>query len=172
MQKLSRTTIGIVLGWGILVVVAVQGLEAGVGIWKRRSEELDQAREQWSRLQGWLQAEDEISTERNKLLGAYAHRSEKEMGWAVLQDFQQMVQQQGLVVRELRPSQLLGLAHEPKRFRMDANLEGPIEQMNGFFQRLPDAIPGIRLESLQLVPQSNQRLQLLLRLDLPAWEVS
>ena len=46
-------TVGIVVGWTLFVMLGVQLIEKGVGLWQRQAQALGHARAPLSRLQGW-----------------------------------------------------------------------------------------------------------------------
>ena len=164
----SLTMIGIVVGWGFFVIVGVHLVEWGLQLWQRQAQGLSQAQQQLSRLQGWISVEKEVEARRNDVLGPFAHVAGTDLSWVSLQGLQQMATAQGLVVTELRPSQSLAQGGQPRSLRLDAKLEGAVSQIGGLLQHLPEIMPGVRLDNVQLVPQQKEgRIQLLVQLTLP-----
>ena len=98
-------------------------------------------------------------------LKEFAQLSGSEASWRNLHGFQQAAQQEGLSVTELKPTELI----EPKgssSYRLDAKVEGQLQQISALLERLPDVMMGVRIQNLQLIPQSEGQIQAHLRLRL------
>lgn len=113
--------------------------------------------EQLARMQGWLSVEEKVMARLQQDLGASAQGSGEDLAWTALQGIERMVVAQGLTVVELRPT----ASH------LDAQVEGRLEQVGRLLEQLPDAIPGVRLESFQLTPKEGERVQAILRIAPP-----
>lgn len=170
--KLSFRMFLIAGGWLMMVVCLVRLGEAAAGLWNRQVEDLAAARERLSRLHGWLSVEQEVTARETEALGPLAGADRSELSWVSLEGLQTLAGAQGLSVKELRPSELAGEGKVPGAIRLDLRLEGRLEPMGQFLQQIPDKMPGVRLESLQFLPQEKGQIQALLRLRLPAWERS
>lgn len=171
-KDFSFRTILIASGW-LLAVVGLVRLGCGaVELWNHRTEDLRAAQERLSRLHGWLSMEQEVEAGEGELLGPLALADKSDLVWSCLEGLQALAGAQGLSVKELRPSESAGEGRHPGSIRLDIRLEGRLEQMGQFLQRIPDKMPGVRLESLQFLPQEKGQVQGMLRLSLPAWERS
>lgn len=111
--------------------------------------------------------EEEVAVQKNQVLGPFAQTQGGDLHWAALQAIEGAAQSQGLSVTELRPSQVPAQQGKPVMLRLDAKVEGGLDQVSGFLQHLPDALPGVRLDNLQLMPHRENQVQGLLRLYLP-----
>lgn len=149
---------GLAAGWLLLVVGAGVLGQEGIQAWERMEGEAARKEAQLRRLKGWLDLEEETEARLKELLGPLAGSTAAGLSWAVPQLFQRAAQQEGLAVVEMKPSP--GPAGS---FRMDAKVTGRLEQIGSLLARLPDAVAGVRLESLQMTPQGSGRIQLLLR---------
>lgn len=157
---------GVGLAWALLVVAGARGAESVIELSRRQQEELAQKRERMSRLLGWLEAEERVAARQKELLGRFLLAEGEEAGWVVLQGLQEQALAQGLSITELRPSQVKGQGKKRKPlFRVDAKLEGELAQVDRLLQELPQALPGIRLENLQLVPREGGKVQSVLRVE-------
>ena len=157
---------GIAVGWFFLILLAFRLAEAGVEIWRRQNEELSQVEEKLKRLYGWLNAEEQVRSRREEIVGPFSKANPEDLGWMVLQGFQDTAKAKEVSVAELRPSPIAGQGKQSPGLRIDARIEGRLEQITRFLQRLPEAIPGIRLDSLQLSPLSeSQQAQGAVRLE-------
>lgn len=165
-------TSGIVAGWGILVIAGVRGIDGAVNLWHSQNEELHQAQDQLMRLKGWLEVERTISKRLDEVLGPFARLSPSDYSWAAVSGLQHAAQEEGMTIRELRPSELPRQGRQPAVVRLDAKLEGELQKVANLLRRFPDLMPGVQLENVQLVPQEGSRIQVLLRLMLLAVERS
>ena len=154
-------------GWFILVVTVVHLGQGGAALWESSQENLTQAREQLRRLHGWTEVEERLASRRRELLGGFGETNLSDWSWTVLQGIQEEARMTNLQITELRPIQPPASPSARPFLRFDVKLEGPINSLNDFLRGLPEKVPGIRLNQLQLVrsPQ-EQRIQMLLRLDL------
>lgn len=159
-------TLGIVIGWGLGVVVAVRAGEQGLQLWRQKQEELRQSQEQLRRMLGWLETEQEITARWKEILGPLADVDSADWGWVALQGLQELVQAEGLGVEELRPSLVSGAVGRRPTVQLDAKLQGNLHQVSALLSRLPEKIPGVRLQSLQLLPKEGQTVQALIRIQL------
>ena len=156
------------IGWVLLVVGIASAAPWGFGLWQGQQEQWRQARERLSRLKGWLALEEEVAARKNELLGPLAQAQGNDLHWAALQAIEEAAQARGVSLTQLRPFQAPALAGKPVMLRLDAKVEGDLGQVSGFLQHLPDALPGVRLDNLQLMPQRESQVQGLLRLYLPS----
>lgn len=156
----------IAIAWLLGVILGVRLIEGGLQLWQRQKEDLAQSQEKLRRMHGWLSVESEVASRRNEILGPFAQVEKDELPWASLQKLQQLAQEQGLTITDLRPSQLSGGAGQDPIHRLDLKLEGALSQMNAFLKKLPESIPVAQLENLQMVPQEEPKVQMLLRLRL------
>lgn len=168
-RRSAFVTAGIIVGWAMLVILGVRLGDAGCTLWRQQREELSQAQDRLARLEGWLNMEDQVTARWKELLGPFATSPESDRDWMTLQGLQQVAKAQGLSVTELRPSQVRGDKQMPF-LRLDVKVEGEREALGSFFQQLPDKIPGVHLEQLQLMPKEGSRVQCLFRLSLPGAE--
>ena len=157
---------GILAAWGLLVILAVHGADGLFGLWRERNQQWNQAQEQLRRMKGWLDAEQALSACRDERLGPFARLSGPERVWMSLQGFQQVAQGAGVTVTELNPFEIPSGERRASTFRLDAKVMGTSEQMSRFLQRIPEAMPGVRMGSLQLIPREDGQIRGLLRLDL------
>ncbi len=164
----SLTNLGIALGWGLFVIVGVRLVDSGFGFWKKQRETLSQAQEQVKRLQGWLDVEKPLRERQGEVCGSLGRVSGTDLSWAAVQGLQKVAQEQGVSVTQLQPSRTSGQG--PEVLHLDTRIEGRLEQVSGLVQRLPEFLPGIRLDSVQFVPQGGNRIQALLRLSLSLLE--
>ena len=169
-QNRSFRMVFIASGWLMSVILLVFAGQDAVGFWNRQSEDLARSRERLSRLHGWLAVEQEIAGRETEVLGPLASVGRSDLGWVSLEGLQALAGAQGLSVMDLRPSETAGQGRKPGLLRLDVRVEGPVGQMGQFLQRIPDKMPGVRLESLQFLPQPKGQVQALLRLSLPVWE--
>lgn len=156
---------GVGLAWALLVVAGARGAETVIELSQRQQAELAQKRERMSRLLGWLEAEERVAARQKEVLGRFLLADGMEAGWVVLQGLQEQALAQGLSITELRPSQVKGQGKRKPLFRVDAKLEGELAQVDRLLQELPQALPGIRLENLQLVPREGGKVQSVLRVE-------
>ncbi len=170
--QITPRAVGIAVVWLLTVILLVHMGEQGFGFWRRQNEELDNVRQRFARLRGWLEVQDKVTVRHQEALGPLAIASETNLSWVTMQGLQQAAQGQGLSVRELRPSQLPGQGHKPPMLRLDVKVEGRLEQMGAFLQQIPDKIPGVHLENLQFLPQEGGQAQGLIRLTVPDLERS
>jgi len=166
MKKRPLTIWMMVIGWGLLVVAGVQGGQKGLELRKRQLEALTQAEETFSRLQGWVQVEKKVEARRNQLLGPLVQGPKADLSWVVLKGLQEVVKQEEMMVSELRPTWIPKQKDQPASLRLDAKIEGNLSQVSHLLRRLPEAMPGLRLESVQLMSQGEERIQTLLRIRL------
>ena len=160
-----HTAAGIVLAWGLLVIGGARAAEGMWAFWQGQTEALFQAREQMRRIQGWIEKEEEVRALQRKTLKEFAQLSGSEVSWMNLQGFQQAAEAQGLSVTELKPTEL-SESKGPSSYRLDARVEGRLPQITAFLQHLPEAMLGVRIQNLQLNPQSEGQIQASLRLSL------
>ncbi len=165
-KKNSVVVAGIALGWVLLVISGVRVLQWVSDAWRRQCEELVQAQEQLRRMHGWLAMEGEVASRHDQVLGPLAHLAGSDLSWMNLQEFQRVAQEQGLSLAEIKPLEIPGPKGQPSRWQLDAKVEGRLEQISVLLQKLPEFMPGVRLENLQLMPQDDGRVQGLLRLSL------
>ena len=164
--KNSLVTVGFVVGWLIFVISGVRLVDTGLNFWRAQEESLGQAQEQFRRLSGWLSVEKKVAERRDQVLGPFAHSAETDLGWIGFQGFQELAKQQGVAVVELRPSRTPGYNRQPSRVQLDAKVEGQVQQLGEFLQKLPEIIPGVHLEDVQVMPQEGGRVQGLFRIRL------
>lgn len=156
----------IALLWMLVVVAAVRLGEGAFGLWQDQRNRLSSARERLGRLMGWLSVQEDVAAREREALGSLTGVDASGLGWLSLQELQELARAGGLAVTELRPTQVPGPSGQPPALRLDLKVEGPLGQFGTFLQQVPDRIPGIRLETLQLLPQAGGRAQALLRLNL------
>ncbi len=152
----------LVMGCFLLAVGSIHLIDVGISFWIRQKAEWEQARQQLRRLHGWVALREEISAQRAQLFGSAAQGPGMDPSWSVLQGFQSLAKDHGVEIRELRPAQRP--ATPTSGPRLEAKVEGSPEQVVGLIRKLPEAIPGIRLETLQLVPLQENRAQAMLRI--------
>ena len=170
MKNVSLRRALLASGWMLAVMGLARAGEGAVELWNRRTEELNTARERLSRLHGWLAVEQEVTAREGDLLGPLVLADRSDWFWTGLESLQGLAAAQGLSVKELRPSETPGEGGHPAAVQLDVRLEGRPEQMGPFLRWIPEKMPGVRLEGLQLLPQEKGRIQVLLRLSMPAWE--
>lgn len=161
-RALVRT--GWAAAWLLLVIGGVRWVETGLTAWDRQSQALVRSRELLSRCGGWVAVEPEMTAARDRVMGPFVKVRERDLSWAALERFQQAGQELGMSVEELRPVRLPARSGEPSSFRLDAKVKGDSAAVSAFLRRLPDEIPGVRLEQLQVTPAEGGKLQLLVRL--------
>lgn len=157
--------VGIALGWLAAVAAAVWAGQGLMEMGRAQQNELSQKQEHLTRLEGWLGAEDQVAARRKETLGKFAQMEGADAGWLLLQGLQETAQAQGLSITDLRPSQVKGQKKRKPVQRVDAKLEGSLEQVDRFLQELPKALPGIRVENFQLVPQDGGRVESAVRME-------
>ncbi len=155
-------------GWLLLVIGGVRGVQIGLEAWGRQSLDLERSRELLRRYQGWAEAEPQIAAARDRVMGPFAQLKQKEAGWVALERFQKTTQELGIAVAELRPTRLPARAGQPALFRLDAKVKGTSGSLTALLRQLPDRIPGILLEQIQVTPAEEGRLQLLVRFSFGA----
>ena len=160
----------IVVGWGILVIVGVRLADGIFDFRQNQMKTLLLAREQLSRLQGWVQVQEQVRARREEILGPIAKNAGANSTWAVLQGLEQAAKEEGMSVAELRPTWIPAQRHVPAVLRLDEKLEGLLEKVGGLLQRLPKVMPGVEMENLQLMPLGENRVQVLLRIHLSGLE--
>jgi len=168
-SKISTLSLGIAVGWGLGVILLVRLGEGGYGFWQRQTAELLQAQGQLRRLQGWLEAEPMVKSRHQEVLGALSRAGQADLSWLCMQELQKEAQEKGLAVMEIRPTQIPRQAKRPPLLRLDVKLDGQLDQLSRFLQGLPEQIPGVRLESIQVIPREDH-IQGLLQLQLPVLE--
>lgn len=157
---------GIAIGWALLVVGGVRGVEALLDLQRGQEQELQRQRERLMRLRGWLEVEERLLARRREVRGRFAAVDGKEMSWVAVQGLQEIAAQQGLAITDLRPSQVRGRGKKGEPvFRLDAKLEGQLQGFDQLLQQLPQLLPGVRLEGLQLSPMDNGQVQSILRME-------
>lgn len=171
-ERVSSRMVLIAVVWLLTVMGLVWLGQGGVGLWNRQTEELMAVRERLSRVHGWLAVEQEVAAREAEAMGPLARVGRSELMWASLEGLQALAGAQGLFLNDLRPSETAGGGRRPGTIRLDARLEGPLAGIGKFLQQIPDKMPGVRLESLQFLPQEKGQVQALLRLSLPAWDRS
>ena len=164
-QRSMLTTAAISIGWVFFVIAVIFMGDRCLGLWRHGTEELANAQERSSRLQGWIKSEKQISAKRREVLGPFAQLEGSDPTWLVLGGLQQAAQAKGLSVTELRPSHIAGAGRQMPMLRLDVKIEGQMESIDGFLQQLPEKVPGIHLEQLQLMSRESGRIQSLLRLS-------
>gem|GEM_PF-5762830 len=166
-MKRPLATLGIAAGWLLFVILGVRLVEVGFGFFEKQQEALAQTQEHLMRLKGWLLVEAQVTKRREEVLGPFARVPGGDWSWVTLQGLEQVAKEQSLTVTDLRPSELAGRGLTPTLLRLDAKLEGELAQISGMLRRLPEVMPGVKIESLQLMPQEGNRIQALVRLSLP-----
>jgi hypothetical protein len=167
MNRPSRSQWLIALAWLAAVMGLVRLGEAGFGVWARQRQALSDARERLSRLTGWLAVEEEVSAREQALPGGAAAQELSAIGWIGLQELQSLAREREISVLELRPTELPAQGARQAVVRLDLKLQGTLAAMAPFLQQIPDRLRGVRLETLQLLPQAGGAVQALLRLHLP-----
>ena len=157
---------GLVAAWMALVIGGALLTDWGFGFWRQQQQEWSGAQQRLGRMQGWVAVEEEILTKVRERLGPFAEVRKGDYPWAVLSALQNAARTQGISVTELRPTELSG-RDQPSRLSLDAKVEGDLSQMSRFLQNLPESMPGLRLESFQLQPQKEGRVQSVIRFLLP-----
>ncbi len=166
-------TAGILLGWGLFVICGVWVTQTGFSLWTQQSGRWKSSRQRLGRLKGWVEAEKELRARQEEVLGPFAKGTGLDIGWISLQGLQQVAKEEGVTVAEVRPSHLIAQGTQPRLIRLDARLLGGFQQIGTLLQRLPDLMPGARLENLQFIPQQEEnRVQVLLQVTLPELRVS
>ena len=168
-KKPTLFSLGIVIGWGLGVILLVRLAEGGYDLWQRQTADLLQAQGQLRRLQGWLEAEPTVKSRYQEVLGVLSHAGQADLSWLCMQELQKAAQEKGLAVTDIRPTQIPRQAKRPPLLRLDVKLDGQLDQLSQFLQGLPEQIPGVRLESIQVIPRET-RIQGLLQLLLPVLE--
>ena len=160
----------IALGWLVFVVLGIR-LGAGVlEMWNDQSRGIAASQVRRSRLHGWLSVEQEVSKHREEALGPFAHAKPGDLAWIGLEGLQELARAEELTVTDLRPSEISGPGRKQPLLRMDLRVTGGLEKMAAFIGKIPDRLPGVRLESMQMIPEEKQGVQCLLRLSVPLWE--
>ncbi len=154
------------LSWGLGVLLLVISAQSGFGLWRSLQGELALAQERLGRFQGWLAVEPKVVGRRDEALGSLARARELDFSWVALQNLQEAAKTQGLGLTELRPAHVTRRG-SPPILRLDAKVEGGLAQVTGFLQQLPQALPGVHLDNLQLLPEEGGQIQGILRLLLP-----
>ena len=165
-KKGSLAAGGIMVAWLTVVVLSVQGIEAAADFWRSRCKALVQAEVQVRRMKGWVAVGDKVRARRDEALGPFAHLSESEISWAHFQGFQQAAAAIGLSVGEIKPVETPGKKGSGPILRLDAKVEGSLEQVSALLEKLPDVMPGVMLENLQIMPRGGTGIQCLIRLRL------
>ena len=164
--KSALTTVALLLAWGVAVILAVRLAEGAVQFCQDRHERLSMEREKLRRLLGWLEAEEKVAARHQEVLGAFAQVEEgEEWGWLGLQGFQEAAQNLSLRVTEIRPAQIQGKKGRPVRFRLDAKVEGSVDQLGLLIPELGQRLPAVRLQKLQMVPLQSGQVQGLFQLE-------
>ena len=163
--KSALTTVALLLAWGMAVFLAVRLAEGAAQFCRDRQERLSMEREKLLRLRGWLESEEKVAARHQEVLGTFAQAEGEEWGWLGLQGFQEAAQKLNLTVTELRPSQMQGKKGQPVRFRLDAKVEGSVDQMGLLIPELGQRLPAVRLQQLQVVPLQKGQVQGLFQLE-------
>ncbi|MBI3333014.1 MAG: hypothetical protein HYZ93_02860 [Candidatus Omnitrophica bacterium] len=163
-RSLSR--VGMALGWMLLVILTVRFADGAAALWRRQQEALTEAQERLMRLKGWIAVEPEVTRRRDEVFGPFSHLARSDYSWAALQSLEQAAKEKEMMVTELRPSWILGKGGQPAGLRLDAKMEGGLSQLSRLLLRLPEVMPGLQLENLQIMPQGGNRIQALLRIRL------
>ncbi len=159
------------MGTTALATAGVFALSVGIlgaaKVWHEKNQELAGAQERLGHLQRWLKVKEEVTLRQQEALGPWVSSSSdiRDAQWVCLSGLQEAAQASGLSVQELRPSEIQAGSKKKKVLRLDVKVEGDLDRMGGFLRQLPDRIPGIRLEHLQMIPQSGGRGQCILRLN-------
>ena len=165
-KQVSPVAIGVALGWGILVILAVQGIQTGLNHWKMQNNELSQLKRRLVRLQGWLRVESQVRSHRDEVLGPFSSASSTDLGWLGLAKIEELAKTENLAVTELRPSRWTAPGKKEPQIRLDVKLEGEVERLGRFLKAVPERIPGVKLSALQIVPLEGARSQMIVRLAL------
>jgi len=168
--KLRLGVVGLAIGWLFVVVFSVRLFDGGLTAWEEQQKSLSQSQQRLKRLRGWLEVEEQVIFRREEVLGPFAKASLGDLSWMAVQGFQEAAKACGVSVTELRPSTLPGQGRIPSSFRLDARVEGRLNEIAALLARLPSALPGIGLNNLQLAPYTKGQVQGLLRLELLSLE--
>ena len=158
--------------WLLAVICAVGFAQKGWESWERGREDLQVAQDRLSRLHGWLADEQDLDALEKKALGPLAGVPSSGWSWTGLEGLQSAAQKEGLEVKEMRPSETAVQGNRTRTLYWDVRLEGPIGPLGKFLEGIPSQVPGVRLESLQLLPRQGAGIQALIRLSLPVKETS
>lgn len=156
---------GLAAAWLVLVIGGVRLAGSGWEAWGRQSSALERSRELLRRYKGWVEVEPQVEAGRERVLGSFAGLKQRDLHWAALERFQETTRELGMTVAELRPTRLPARAGQPASFRLDAKVEGLPETVAALLRRLPDEIPGVGLEQLQVSPAEEGKLQVLIRIS-------
>jgi len=156
----------IALVWLAAVVGLARLGEVGFSAWALQRQTLSDARERLSRLTGWLAVEEEVRTREREWVGDLQGQVLSAIGWMGLEELQSLAREKEIVVLDLRPTELAGQGGRPAGLRLDLKVEGRIAAVGPFLQQIPERLRGVRLETLQLLPQAGGVTQALLRLHL------
>ncbi len=156
--------VGIAVLWFGLVVGGVRLAEAGIQFWQQQDGQLQLAKGKLSRLHGWIEVGEQVNSKRGELLGALRSGS-VDLNWVTLQGVQEVAEASGLSIDELKPLEALGRRNRSKRVRLDAKVVGPLNAIGQFLQRLPEAVPGVHLDSVRLTPAEEDRIQGVVRIS-------
>lgn len=165
MSRKPLVMAGIAFGWAILVMGGVRFTEGALRFSERQVGSLQEARERLRRLEGWRSVESEVAARRDEVLGSFARSTESNLSWLMLAGLEHTAKEEQLAVMEIRPSSILRGQGQGQTLQLDVKLEGELGQAGRFLKRLPQAIPGVSLHNLQLVPREGSRVQLILRLQ-------
>lgn len=159
--------LGLALIWLIGVIVVVRSAQAAFGVWNRRQEGLLESQERLARLVGWLEVKEEVLAKEQEILAASSSADPASLGLVGLAEIQRLASSLGLSITDLRPSEVPAQKGKNPFVRLDLKVEGPLDQVGPFLQQLPERLPGVGLETLQLTSQPDGQAQALLRLNLP-----
>ncbi len=132
-----------------------------------RKTRLSRAERQLGILRGWMNAEQEISAAHRRIFSQFPMAEGSDKSWAAMEGFQETAQAAGISLSEISPGSSTGeMGREPQLLRWEMKLAGDSQHLTDFFKKLPDRIPGIRMEQLQLGSPSAGQVQCLLRVSL------
>ncbi len=154
----------LMVGCFLLGIAGVAVGERTLRAWGKSVEELDGTRERLRRFHGWLAVDEEVSALRDRVWGSFGRLSGEELGWEGLVKFQAAAGEAGLEVREFRPARAAAAAGKAAPFLLDAKVAGKLDQLSNLLRALPEAIPGVELEGLQLSPLEGGQVLGVLRL--------
>ena len=166
-QRISMKTVGLLLGWGLFVLISVRLFDVGFSLLAQQEKDLVQMQEQLRRLRGWLAVEGKLIQRREELVGSSTpEQGKRDRSWRSVENLQKLSQDNGVSIVELRPSWIPGQNGQARRLRLDLQVEGQVDRIGKLLQNLPQVIPGIHLESLQMIPRESGGVQGLFRIDL------
>ena len=158
------------LGVAALAAAGACGLLMGIvgaaQLCLEKSRELAETRERVLHLRQWLKVKEQVALHQREALGPLVSSPDLEDAqWLWLSGLQEAARVHGLSVQELRPAEIQSGPKREGTLRLDVKVEGNLGQVGGFLTQLPDRVPGVCLEKLQIIPQGDGRGQCILRLN-------